>query len=199
MSVYQIVANQTWIGQEVRNVLYYDVDAVLDASQLQEAADKVRLAWATMMASGALADNWVLHSCGIRLVSTPGLDGIEQSFSSGVLAGVSGIDTLPTQIALLVIGRTGTAKPKQVRTYLAGMTEDWLTDGGVWAAAYLAYAHDWASDISTLVVTGEVLVRVAAQWTAPPGPYVDEFNFINSYTETPVPATQKRRRIGVGI
>lgn len=198
MSILQVVAKQVWLGQQVRNVFYYVPTGALDASQKQELVDKVRLAWATMATSGALETTWQLYGCSVREVGSGGLDGVDFSFTSGPLDGVSGVDTVPTQVCLLVIGRSGTVKPKQVRSYLAGMTEDWLGSNGQWASAYLVYAHDWAVDMDTISVTGEVCNRVAAQWTAPPVPYVSDTNVLISYSETAVPATQKRRRIGVG-
>lgn len=199
MSIYQVVAKQIWLAQEIRNVFYYTTTSALSSSQFQELVDKVRLSWSTMAASGSLADNWQLYGCTVRDVSSGGLDGIEWSFSSGPLVGVSADDSLPTQVALLSIGRSGTTKPKQVRSYLGGMTEGWIANAGVWTAAYLGYVHDWAVDMDTLSLTGDTAYRVAAQWTSPPNPYVDSTNVLVSYAETAVPATQKRRRIGIGI
>jgi len=42
--------------------------------------------------------------------------------------------------------------------------------------------------------------RVAVRYTdSGSGPFVDAFNRIEAYQTSPVPATQRRRRIGVGV
>ncbi len=198
MGIYQVVAKQTFLGQQIRNVFYYNTTGALDASQLQELADIVRVAWALMDTNVSLVNTWSLDGLYIRDVGSGGIPGADWAFTAGVLTGASGLDPLPTQVGLLVIGRSGTVVPNQVRTYLCGYNVTGIDVDGHFVTAAALHAFNWAVDMDVLAMTGDTAQRVAAHWTIGDDPYVDDTNFLVTYVAKDNPVTQKRRRIGRG-
>lgn len=198
MGIYQVVAKQTFLAQQMRNVFYYETVGALDATLKQELADVLRVAWSTFATAAGLSNDWSLDGIYIRDVASGGIPGIDLTFTAGVLTGPSALDPLPTQIALLVIGRSGTVKPNQVRSYLTGLNVTMSDADGFFVAATVVDAFDWAVDMDTLLLTGETGHRVSASWTLGSDPYVDATNELVSYSAKENPVTQKRRRIGRG-
>lgn len=198
MGIYQVVAKQTYLGQQMRNVFYYETTSTLSAAQRQELADVLRVAWATFSAAIGLVDDWSLDGVYFRDVESGGIPGVDLSFTSGVLTGPSVGTPMPAQVSLLVIGRSGTIKPNQVRTYLCGLNTTVSDSDGFFLAANVVDAFDWAVDMDTLALTGDTAHRVAASWTTGEAPFVDDVNELITYSAKENPATQKRRRIGRG-
>ena len=197
MAIYQITALMSWRDQACRNVFHYETTDVLDSSQLTEAADAVRAAYASLDSGSKLVNDWILQGVTIRRVDLPDLPGIDVSFTSGSLSGtVINAGTI-NQAALIVSGQALTTKPRRVRTYLCGWEQDAITDGGFWDSAALSNAASWRAAMDELAVTGDNLARVAVEYTGTP-PRVTASNRIEVYSTRANPGTQRRRRIGVG-
>lgn len=198
MGIYQVVGKQTHLGQQMRNVFYYTTTGALTTTLKQELADVFRVKWSTWATAAGLCNDWSLDGIYIRDVASGGIPGVDLTFTSGVLTGPSALDPLPAQVSLLVIGRTGTVKPNQVRTYLTGLNVTMSDADGFFVAATVVDAFDLAVDLDVLALTGETAYRVAASWTLGSNPYVDDTNIMVTYSAKENPATQKRRRIGRG-
>jgi hypothetical protein len=195
--IYQAVALQRWLGQEVRNILYYEFSGTSPTTTtLQDMSDDVRGAWSTSIGS-ALTDEWALYGVIWRRVDEAGWPGVEYGFTSGVLTGTNTTgESQPTQVAMLVHGLAYTTKPNRVRSYLGGFTELALSDG-LFTSTAITNGGLWASALDTLAFGGETMTRVAAQWN-PDHSVVVATNPIGTYTVSQVPGTQRRRRIGRG-
>ncbi len=198
MGIYQVVAKQTWIGQQVRNVFYYTSTSPLTEARRQEMVDKIRVNWASFNTAAGLCTLWSLDGMYVRDVASGGIPGVDLSFTSGVLVGGVAADPLAAQVGLLVIGRSGTVVPNQVRSYLAGFTEGNMGSAGLFATATVEDAFDWAVDMDVMGLTGDTVNRVSAQWTTGEDPYVVATNELVTYAAKENPVTQKRRRIGRG-
>jgi len=204
MAVYQVVHLQRLLGQEIRNIFYYETAQTdLSTAQLQELADDIRDVY---VASGIVphrTNDWQLYGITIRRIDAAGYPGIDVGFTSGALVGAAASENIPTQVALLVHGVSYVQKPNRVRTYLGGYNEGGTVDG-IWHATTQAVSLDLVELLDTLTIDGQTWERVTVQWAMsnddPPERlgYADSWNVIDTYFVSSVPATQRRRRIGVG-
>lgn len=197
MAVQQVTHLQRFLGQEVRNVFYYETaHESLSAAQLQEVADDIRALYVAQIGAANISNDWALYGVSIRRVDVAGIPGIDVGFTSGTLSGTATNESLPSQIAMLAHGVSYVAKPNRVRSYLAGLVENHLVDG-YWAAAAMTQRLNLINALDTLTIDGVSWERVAAQWNTA-HTLVDDWNQIATYFISDVPATQRRRRIGRG-
>lgn len=198
MAIYQVTALQTFRAQECRNIFHYITTADLDAAQGQEVADAVRAAWVSLDDGANLVNDFTIYGINLRKVDVANLPEALYSFTSGSYSGTTtSAPGVPNQIALLVSGAAPTTFPRRVRTYLAGVSRDNIGDNGFWAAGLLADAAVWFAAMDSIAVTGDTLLRAAVRYTGDP-PVVSASNRITAYTVKANPATQRRRRIGIG-
>lgn len=200
MPIYRVNVNQELLGQSIMNVFYYETTGTLDSSQLQEATDDIRTAWAAFDTAAGLAQDWTLTGATFRQVDVPNLPEITVAPTAGPLVGSADSQPMATQVALLVRGQANSPFPRRVRTYLAGLTEGALA-AGIWnttaANAGLALVGGAMDEI---IVVDDQLERVSVRLgDEGQGEQVVAFNRVTFYDVTQVPATQRRRRIGVGI
>lgn len=200
MAIWQVTHKQRWLLQEVRNVFYYDT-GVGDPSdsEWQDIADEIRADYSSEL-SGHLVDDWQFYGIDYRKVSVAGLLSFSKTPTAGAFVGTSTAQSTATQVALLISVKGTTTKPNRARTYLGGNPQTGLI-GSIWSSAYLNNAEDFIDLQSVLNAGGtNPLTRVAAQWNTS-HTMVIVFNNIAgaSAVASQVPATQRRRRIGVGI
>lgn len=196
MAEYMLTAKQVWQNQEMRNVFYYATQDETTAG-LQAIVDGLRAAWATNLQS-VMHQNWSLYAFDVRKVDVAGQPTVQYSMTSGVLLGGAAGDPLPAQIALLVSFTALTSKPNKARTYLAGLTETSL-GSGLWTSGAITGAQNWADatfDPTSGTITG--VARLTVEWAADHS-YVLGGNILTARQVGNIPATQRRRRIGVGI
>ena len=204
MAVYQVTHLQRVLGQEVRNDFYYETaQETLSTAQLQELADDIRAIYVAEWPAASRANDWQLYGISIRRVDEEGYPGIDVGFTSGAFVGTSTAENLPTQVALLVHGVSYVQKPNRVRTYLGGLAET-QTQDGLFNTTTLGLALSLIEALDSLIIDGQAWERVTVQWAMseddPPERlgYIDAWNVIDNYFAVAVPATQRRRRIGVG-
>jgi hypothetical protein len=200
MSIYQITLKQTLLAQQVRNVFYYET-TVGDPSDSEwgDVADEIRADLVSDWAPNAVND-WSFDSIDVRRVDTAGLLSREFTPTAGALAGSSPTDSVASQICLLVSVKGTTTKPNRARSYLAGMNEDNVVNSLVGSGTQ-SNGESFIDNMSALNSGGtNPLQRVAAQWNAGHTQVTVTNNISGSASKaSPVPATQRRRRIGVGI
>ena len=200
MGTYQVQWLQRFHLQQVRNVFYY-VTTVGEPSDGEwvDIADEIR---ADILASGMtrFVPEWAYFGINARRVDSAGLLTKEFSPTLGDLVGTSGSDSTSTQIAVLVSVKGTTTKPNRARSYLCGFNEDVITNSlvNLTDRTALETLIDLQSDLNTGGTNP--LQRVAAQWNAS-HTFVSVTNDISGAASkaSQVPATQRRRRIGVGI
>jgi hypothetical protein len=200
MGVYQVTWLMTWLGQEVRNTFYYETTAgEPDDAEWQDICDEIRGDFVDVGA-GSFVDSWAWYGIDRRRVDIAGLLSFREVPTAGTLVGTNGNDSVATQVALLISNKGTTVKPNRARSYMCGMTDTNLVDS-LWLAPALADMEeliDLQSDQNAIGTNP--LQRVAAQWNNGHTQVVDH----NDLSGAPsvgsiVPATQRRRRIGVGI
>lgn len=198
MPVYRVSSLQNLQGQRVMNVFHYDSNVALGGSDAIEIADAISDAYVSSTLRGDMSTDWAFVGIELRRVDVADQPSIEAAPSGGSLVGTSAQDELPTQIALLVSGTALTAFPRRVRTYLAGFGEG-NTANALWGGPVQTRAQNFIEAIDVIVGVAFSMERISVRYTyAGAGPVVDAFNRIEVYSTSPVPATQRRRRIGVG-
>jgi hypothetical protein len=200
MAVFQITTLQRHLQQECRNVYYYEtITGNPSTSEWEDIADEIRGYFNTWGAS-SFSDQWLLYGITFRQVDTAGLPSFTVGFTAGDLAGTNAADALPPQNALLVSVKGNTTKPRNARTYYCGFVEDSQADG-IWLSGVLTNSVTHCGSMAELNAAGtNALERVSVTWNTG-GTAVTDYNNITAgaIQASSVVATQRRRRIGVGI
>ncbi len=194
MANYKAVLKQTLFGQEIRNILHYDLSDASDAG-LQDASDAIRAAFD--LVKGEFMSDWSLY--GVDWINEdlprPRVS-VSKTFTAGALSGSSTVAPTATTTALLIrwLG-TNAVPPNRGRSYIGGVdAENMVGTTGLWGISFRGNMQGLADDLKTLAYgsgqTGDLqIVRQAADGT----PAV--INPVASGLPIDVPATQRRRRI----
>lgn len=200
MTIYQVVHKQRFHLQEVRNIYYYET-TVGDpsTSEWQDIVDEIRGDYDSELKAGMVPE-WEFYGIDYRIVSTAGLLSFSAVPTLGDLLGTNANDSVATQIAMLVSVKGTTTKPNRARSYLTGFTETGLVDS-LWSASIQSDGESFVDFQSVLNGAGtNPLQRVAAQWNTSHTLVTVTNNIAGQASvASQVPATQRRRRIGVGI
>lgn len=186
---------QTSQGQAVMNSCVFS-NVIFEPSLLQIWADQLRDLWDETLRPFQ-STTWSLT--GLRFVSMPPSSpfSVEVGFSAGPLVGTASEDVLANQTALLVSTQFLGAAPNRGRVYFAGVPDSSLV-AGRWTAvsrsAAGAMVTAWANGIEG---QGEdnIFLRIARVAGEPPA---TTSNPVETVIPRDVPATVRRRRIGVG-
>lgn len=200
MGIYQVTHKATWLLQQIRNVFYYETTVgEPSSSEWQDIVDEIRADYVSELV-GYLSDQYTFNGIDRRRVDTAGLLSFAEVPTSGVWTGTVAADSLPTQVAMLVSVKGTTTKPNRARTYVAGLTESSAT-ASIWVAGHMTQLEGFIDLQSALNSAGtNPLQRVAAQWNTSHTQVIASNNISGSAAvASSVPATQRRRRIGVGI
>jgi len=198
--IYMVTHKMVFHLQETRNIYYYEEQTGDPSdSEWQDICDEIRADYDSELKS-AMCTDWKFYGIDYRKVSVAGLLSFSKTPTSGDLVGTSAADSTATQVALLVSVKGITTKPNRARTYLCGYGELNMVDS-LWVSAARTGAEDFIDLQSALNSGGtHVLLRVAAQWNSSHTQVIAENNIAGSSSVASiVPATQRRRRIGVGI
>ncbi len=147
-----------------------------------------------------MSDDISIYGIDRRRVDSAGLLTFSETFTLGSAVGSLATQSVPTQIALLVSNKGTTTKPNRARTYLAGFTQADINNG-LFDANARGNGEAFIDLQSNLNAAGtNPLSRVAAQWNTG-HTMVIATNDISGAASVAsfIPATQRRRRIGVGI
>lgn len=199
MAVFQVVHKQRFLLQEIRNVFYYEtITGNPSASEWQDICDEIRGDYAG--STLGRSNNWEFYGIDYRQVDVAGLPSFSVVPTAGIFVGPSGVDEVPTQICLLVSAKENVTKPNRVRTYIGGLVEDMIL-AGLFTASVRTAAETFFDLQSVLNAAGtNELQRVSAQWNLARTQVVAYNNVAGAAgVSSQVPATQRRRRIGVGI
>lgn len=200
MGTYLVTHKAVLLGQQIRNTFYYQTTVGEPSdNEWQDCADEIRADFAAELDT-VLTTEYALYGIDRRRVDIAGLLSFAETFTSGIVLGVSASDPLPTQVAMLVSNKGTTVKPNRARTYLAGLTDAGAADS-LWLVAHMDAAEAFI-DLQSNLNTGGTnpLSRVAAQWNSGHTAVV-AINDLSGAASvvSQVPATQRRRRLGVGI
>lgn len=200
MGTYLVTWLQQLLGQEVRNTFYY-VTSVGEPSnsEWQDVVDEIR-ADLVIIGDPEWVDEWFWYGIDRRRVDVAGLLSFREVPTGGTFIGNTTTDSVATQVALLVSNKGTTTKPNRARSFLAGFSEAQMTDS-IWNSAVRASMEELIDLQSNLNSGGtNPLSRVAAQWNSSHTQVIATNDLSGAVSVASlVPATQRRRRIGVGI
>lgn len=200
LGTYLVTHKAVFLGQQIRNTFYY-ITSVGEPStgEWQDIADEIRGDWDTEIKS-AISSAYTFNGIDRRRVDTAGLLTFSEVFTAGPLDGTNGSNELPTQIALLISNKGVTTKPNRARTYLCGFITTHVIDS-LWQNTPMANGEAFIDLQSNLNSGGtNPLSRVSAQWNTGHTAVVASNDLSGAASvASEVPATQRRRRIGVGI
>lgn len=200
MGIYQVTHKYTFLGQQVRNVFYYRTSVGEPSnSEWQDCADEIRADWVTELQT-YVANVITFTGIDRRRVDLAGLLTFSEVFTSGVAVGGSATQPIPSQVAMLVRVKGTTTKPNRARSYLAGWTLS-AVSAGLFTSTYTTRGTNFVDLQSNLNSGGtNPLYRVAAQWNSSHSQVIADNDISGAAAvASDVPATQRRRRIGVGI
>lgn len=200
MGIYLVTWKWRWLSQEVRNTFYYETTVGEPSnSEWQDVVDEIRGDVFTQF------QGWFVTECewyGIsrRRVDQLGLPTFDEVPTAGGVVGTETAESVATQVAVLASVKGSTAKPNRARSYLPGVGQVYMVNSQ-WGAGVVAAAKALIELQSVLNAGGtNPLQRVAAQWNSSHTQVVATNNISASLAVISLtPATQRRRRIGVGI
>lgn len=200
MSVYQFVVKaRESNGSEYRNVHHYEFfNYVPDNAQLQEAVDGLDAIYKGWL-QNVISNRVEFYGYDIRRVDVASLPVVPYSATAGAWTATNTNFILPHQCAALVSFNAQTGFPRRGRTYIFGCTAgDLASDGGV-SASLQGILTSWSTDVLSLDITGGLDAdKSAVKYSGNP-PAVIDSNDLVQFTVSPIWATQRRRRKGVGI
>lgn len=194
MPIYRVSAKGTVNDQEWRNVFH--MSSTLDIGDLQEDMDDLHDTYVTHL-KPAWSSQCTLYGYDVRAVEQLGSPTVPYVPTVGPLVGDQPFPTGATQVCMLVSFALVALPPNRGRKYLPGFLGADIEIDGRWSAARLAEAQAWGEAILD-IGTGDpnLLFPLAVQY--------DESGVVTVWNELDIaiakdnPATQRRRRLGVG-
>lgn len=191
----KVVANYKYdTPVEMRNVFYFH-GTEAEWENRQAIVDEMRSIYQNF--SGDIVNNCQLYSCTVYDLNEPEAPGAEVTFTSGVLTFTNSGEMLPQQVALLLSFKSQTSKPNRARKYIGGFGEGNLVDG-VWYSTLITHANSFCADLLDIgsALSLDVNFATLGYQTGDPPSLV--MQTLTDYKVSSIPATQRRRRPGVG-
>lgn len=200
MSIYQIVAKGSFDNAtQLRNIHHYEFNGYVPTqTQLQEAVDALDAAYKVELIA-YFVNEVQMVSFDVRRVDIGNLPTIEFAATAGEWVGTSAVDPMPAQVSGLVTFKSPTVYPRSSRAYIWPFSEGNNTSSGQISTNAQTAMEDWADAVISLTITGGADAdKVAVQYGGTPRAVVDSNILLSSFVN-PIWATQRRRRLGVGI
>jgi hypothetical protein len=176
-------------------VFYFGgADAVI--GEYQGIADGIRLCFSPDV--GMFVDDFKYTGVMFYLVETPGVPGVWKTFTAGELVGTQAAEYLPPQVSMLLSFTAPNVRPNRKRTYLAGLGEGAQADG-VWLSTALDHGEAVGEALLAIATTSSMALTFGTVWVTDPVEGTHVYHELETITVSSVPATQRRRRLGVGI
>lgn len=194
MSVFRITTVGLSQGQAWNNVFY--LDSNLSVEELQEDVDDIVETYRTHLAP-VLSVSWSLnevHARGAEIAGSPTFVYIP---TLGPVNGADVTTVAANQVALLVSFSALTLPPNRVRKYIPGAVGQGIDFDGTWVAAVQTAAQAWGDAIVD-IGTGDPNTLFPLSARLDENGLVVDSNEMDVAVVREVPATQRRRRIGVG-
>jgi len=190
-----IVLNQILHGNVVKNVLVWNnlLDPEPDA---QEIADAIRQGFIDHVLSN-IVNEWSLTSVTFIYNDEAPIYSIEVPFTAGPLQGASTAGATANQMCLLVSTTINGPPPNRGRVYFGGISLGAIDQSGNWALSaqqdYQGMVEFWRDGITT--TNNQIFLRIARRDAAG---LVTLSSAVENVIPREVPATQRKRRKGVG-
>lgn len=192
-----VVVDQRYNGQAVKNVLRYGGnDAILAFGQ--EITDAIAQNYIDTV-QNRMSSEWSFDSCTFYdTAGVPGTPGQIVIPTQGAVQG-TGIEAgLANTTAMLVSYIANGGPPFRGRQYIAGLTQNQLVVGGLWGVGTIAEFTTWATELQTLSGSGLVDIFQEIESTKSNQVPAGTRAAVTGLVVRANPATQRRRRIGVG-
>ena len=196
MSTFRYTCKGLFNAQEWRGV-WYGEDTVRDISGQLPVVDAIFAVYSTLF-TGTISDQCSMYAMDVKQVDVPGTPSVEYVATGGTITGNQVLTPTATQICFLASLRSLTAPPNRVRKYLAGFMGGQLETSGVWSAATIAAVAIFITDIIG-VGTGLAGLEFPLSTKLDTNGVVIAQNVVTEGFPRTIPATQRRRRLGVGI
>lgn len=189
------VAKQRLLGQEIRNTFWWGGNDATMANA-QAIIDEMADAWEVEIKAN-LVPEWTLYEFDVYDKTIPSVPGLQFLPTAGAVVGTNANDLLPTQIACLVTYKAQVAPPNSNRKYLGGFSDNAIVNG-LYTAPFITTISNWAQRMLDLPTATGLAVVLEVVLLLPDGT-VSGGNPLEYFLVRDNPATQRRRRIGVGI
>lgn len=194
-----VVLNQRLLAQTLQNVLVFS-NIPTDEPGRQSMADGLRTSFAGTIPQTERSNNWQLENVTFIYNDSLPIYSVDVDFTLGPYVGSDAANNLPLQVALLVKTAIVAAPPNRGRTYFGGLTTAAINDSAEFGSTHIQscvdFLEDLADGISYTGGAGVAYLRIARRDAA--GTIIAS-NPVESITGDANPATQRRRRKGVGI
>jgi len=200
MTVYMVTHKMEWLLQELRNIYYFETQTGNPTgSEWQDIVDEIRADYDAYLKT-YMSSDWKFYGIDYRVVDSAGYNTFSAVPTSGDLVGTGVVDDTATQIACLASVKGITTKPNKVRTYLGGFVESAMSNS-LWTSGVITNVTSFITNQGLLNSLGtNVLERVSVTWNSSHTVIVAHNSvYLGAIKISQVPATQRRRRIGVGI
>ncbi len=198
MARYEAVLNFAAPTGAIKNVLHYETVGV-QGVDMQEATDKIELEW-NQNCRDRFAPSVSFVSVTWRDDSA-GSVGVEYLVPLSPVAGTANDNQYAAAEALIIQKvNTSGVKPAKGRLYVGGITSEAFEATGNWALATVQAVEAWVDQIRDFTVpttgVGFQMVIKASNPTAPNTSIQQNVDLAKGIVR---PATQRRRRRGIGI
>lgn len=196
MTVYQVVLNGLQLNQKMLTVLYYDAagEAGFDWSAL---ADAIRIEMVLNLQDQLTAQT--SYSGITYREDILGSVGVTVPFTSGDLVGTGAGEDNMTQGACIVRKLTGSqVRPSKGRVYQGGLSMGALNEFGLWPTSVQTALTDFWNEVVSFSFSGPVTFDMVLKASNPSAPNTQAYTNVTEMKAIGNPATQHRRRIGVG-
>lgn len=196
MTVYEGVIDWRFNSQIFNTVLHYD-DGGSGPPDFQGLTDYIIDSFRTAGMPGLVND----LTCNFMTwrEDTPGGVGVQRFPTSGAATGSAGASETAGQLALLIrkLG-TGLVRPNKGRIYQPGVATSALTAAGLWEASTSNALETMWEDILEIEDGNGATLNMVIKASNPSAPNTQPYTLVSGLAAQGNPATQRRRRIGVG-
>lgn len=198
MAIYEAVMNFNSPTGAIKNVLHYSTVAV-QGDTLQDATNEIELQW-NSNCRNRFAAAVTFVSMTWRL-NAPGEVGVEYQVPLSPVPGTADENKYAAAEAMIIQKRhLSGARPARGRLYVGGITSNQLNGVGNWDQATVDDVATWVESIRDFNAgTPEINFRMVIVASNPTAPNTQTFTQVDQVAGIVRPATQRRRRRGIGI
>ncbi len=197
MAFLKTVINQKYYGQDVVNILCWSGSQATIANG-QAITDELQQIFQDTL-STVQGTPYSFESVTCYDAEAPnGTPGVEFIPTGGGHVGVATGNPTPTQTAAILAFNTFDGPPHRGRIYIAGLTANLISSIGTWNSTALSALDALGAKLLTFAADTGIIASHVVIGNKPNILVADQTAGVNAYIARNVPATQRRRRIGVG-
>lgn len=196
MTIYRFTTKMISQQQECRNVWYFDLTAETTPVK-QSVVDGLSNALKTRVQTG-LSTLFNFYGVDVQRADTEGYPSEQFVPTGGNWSGTNATQALANQTAVLLSFMALSTPPNRVRKYIPGQVTGGMS-GGIWSGAHISSFDLVISDVIALDGLTDVTGPYSVRYSSADPATVLASNKVTQGVTRSIPATQRRRRVGVGI